>query len=77
MAVARVDNGLEHLHSLARDHGAAQAPDQFFALARKHGAADHFDPSDVAADKFHGYQATAPIQHATPGKSRWVQWQVL
>ena len=51
--VARVDDGLEHLHSFARDHGAAQAPDQLFALAGEHGAADHFDPSDVAADEFH------------------------
>ena len=51
--VARVDDGFEHLYPFARDHGAAQAPDQLFAFAREHGAADHFDPSDIAADELH------------------------
>jgi hypothetical protein len=50
--MAVVNSGLG-LYPFARDDGAAQTPDQFFALTRKHGAADYFDPSDVAGDDVH------------------------
>jgi hypothetical protein len=35
--VAVVDSRLEDIHPLARDHGAAQAPDQLFALPENIG----------------------------------------
>lgn len=53
IAVSRVEGRLKDLDPFARDHGTPQAADQFFALARKHRSADHFDPSDVAADELH------------------------
>ena len=68
--VACVDDGFEHLHSLARDHGAAQPPDQFFALARKHRAADHFNPSDVASDELHEIDLACHSLGA-----RWAIWE--
>ena len=50
-----VDGGLENLHPLARDHGAAQPADQLLALAGEHGAADDFDPTDIAGDDIHSH----------------------
>src|SRR6202790_3091915 len=51
--VAFVDGGLEDLHALARNFGAAQAADQLFALAGKHRADHHFDPAHIAFDDVH------------------------
>src|SRR5579863_9287643 len=48
-----VDDGLEHLHPLASNHGAAQPPHQLFALAREHGPTDSFNPSKIAGNKIH------------------------
>src|ERR1700733_14518437 len=51
--VALVDDGLEDLHALFSDFGAAQAANQFFALARKHRSDDDFDPTHIAFGDVH------------------------
>ena len=51
--VSLVNLGLEDLHALAGDLGAAQAPDQFFALAAEHGSADYFNPAKISPHCIH------------------------
>ena len=53
LCIPLIDHRLEYLNSLPADFGAAEAPDEFFALAGEHGSANDFDPADVACDKFH------------------------
>ncbi len=51
--VALVDAGLEDLHPLARNLGAAQAADQLLALAAEHRPADDFNPAQTSLGKIH------------------------
>src|SRR2546426_6537822 len=45
MGVAIVDGGLENLHLLAGDLGAAQPADQLLGLAAVHASDDDLDPA--------------------------------
>src|ERR1700685_129152 len=53
LGIALVNDGLEDLHALFGDFGAAQAANQFFALARKHRSDHDFDPTHIAFDDVH------------------------
>jgi hypothetical protein len=43
--VTFIDPRLEDLDTLAGDLGAAEPPNQLFALAAEHGAANNLDPT--------------------------------
>src|SRR5271155_4523060 len=58
LGVTLVNDGLENLHALLGNFGAAQPANQLFALARKHRPDDHFDPTHVALDDVH---ASSPL----------------
>src|SRR5580693_5584896 len=53
LGIALVNDGLEDLHTLFGDFGAAQAANQFFALAGKHRSDNDFDPTHIAFDDIH------------------------
>src|SRR5277367_403307 len=55
LGIALVNHGLEDLHALFGDFGAAQAADQFFALAGEHRPDHHLDPTHVALDDVHAF----------------------
>src|SRR6266852_2799212 len=65
--VAFVNGGLENLHALAGDFGAAKATDQFFALAGKHRADDYFDPAHIALDDVHAVFSSREPPRAVRG----------
>src|SRR5262249_51898284 len=67
--VAIIDHRFEDFHTLAGDHRAAQAPDEFLALARKHRATDDFDPAYVAGDDVHW--VTCPSNASSASTKKW------
>jgi hypothetical protein len=71
--VARVDGGLENLHTLASDFRAAQAADQLLALAGKHRADDDFDPAHIAFDDVHdcSLEISYQFQFSVCGKKNY------